>query len=196
MKTETESRWTNKGENLVVIEKPWRPPSSVPAKLAEQIPALIDAYRDGMKPGRKDYLTGRVTVMLAQYFVPDMPFELQALLLADWVDCLNEFPSWAVKAACDRWRDTERRKPTPADIRAICLDLVKAHRTTLERLQILSTRQPLQISGSRGATDAKEGEGVLAHHPAHEDNTRASQDFRLNGLLSGALQRMPGTGHD
>lgn len=178
MATKTKTRFTDSGPRFDPI--PWRAPSSVPAELAKDIPGLVEAYREGLKPGRKDYLTGRVTVMLGQYFVPDMPFELQALLLADWVDSLNEFPSWAVKAACDRWRDTERRKPTPADIRAICVDLVKPHRNTLERLGAL-----------QGVIDRSR---ALALTHTREHDTGASQDFRLNGLLSGALKRMPGTG--
>lgn len=52
-----------------------------------------------------------------------MPEALQAMVASDWLDDLGEFPAPMVGEACQIWRRTERRKPTPADIRSICIDL-------------------------------------------------------------------------
>jgi hypothetical protein len=40
----------------------------------------------------------------------------------DWVRDLGEFDPAIVEEACTRWRRTEARRPTPADIRRLCLD--------------------------------------------------------------------------
>ena len=67
-------------------------------------------------PNPEKTISARVTVLLSHYFVPDIPFDVQVAMLADWVDALRTYPWWAIEGACAEWLKNERRKPTPADI--------------------------------------------------------------------------------
>lgn len=40
----------------------------------------------------------------------------------DWLDDLREFHEAVVWEACGEWRRTQTRRPTPSEIRKLCLD--------------------------------------------------------------------------
>lgn len=40
----------------------------------------------------------------------------RTLVYSDWAQALRDQPMWAVELACQRWLETEKRKPAPADI--------------------------------------------------------------------------------
>lgn len=41
--------------------------------------------------------------------------------MEDWIEDLMEFDPEIVEGACREWRQTERRRPTPADIRLLAI---------------------------------------------------------------------------
>ena len=120
------------------------------------LPGTIAAYQRYLAPGPVDDITIRVTVLLSHYFVPDIPEAAQAAIMVDWVDALHEFPYWAVKKACDNWRNWETKKPTPAHIRTMCMDAVRDDRETLDRLQRLN------VSKAKAGKETSEGKSVTA----------------------------------
>jgi hypothetical protein len=64
----------------------------------------------------------RVSVLLSHYWTADEPAALREAQLGDWIDDLSRFPASLVADSCKRWRMTDRRKPTPADIVGFCLE--------------------------------------------------------------------------
>ena len=60
---------------------------------------------------------------MAHYWTADDPIETRREQLIDWIEDLVEFgPATAVEA-CREWRRSETRRPMPADIRQICIEL-------------------------------------------------------------------------
>ena len=86
---------------------------------------MLPEYVEYLRPAQRKHVAGRVTTLLAHFFVPDMPVPLQTAVISDWLEDLAEFPPWAVEDACRMWRRTESRRPTPAVIRKICQKAVK-----------------------------------------------------------------------
>lgn len=108
----------------IAIDDQWHPPV-VDEKQRMWIEAnalpQLDAY---LAPAKGDDLTGRITVLLSHFFVAKMPAQVWAKLIEDWVRALSEFPMWAIEAACDSWMASEERKPTPAAIRRLAVEVV------------------------------------------------------------------------
>lgn len=61
--------------------------------------------------------------------MPDERPEVRKHVMADWLDDLLEFAPIHVANACDQWRRSQNRRPTPADIRK----LAQESRDTWER---------------------------------------------------------------
>ena len=67
----------------------------------------------------KEWIAGRVEVLLSHYFQPDNPVDVQDAAIADWIRALDGFSQQAISRACDSYiRDQPRRRPSPGDILA------------------------------------------------------------------------------
>lgn len=64
---------------------------------------------------------------MAHYWVANESPKLRAALAADWLDDLAEFHESIVAMACRDWRQTETRRPTPAEIRKLCLEVTRVY---------------------------------------------------------------------
>ena len=64
----------------------------------------------------------RISTLLSHFWTADDPPAIREAQLGDWIDDLSRFPAPLVADACKRWRMTDRRKPTPADIVGFCLE--------------------------------------------------------------------------
>jgi hypothetical protein len=63
-----------------------------------------------------------VSRLLSHFWTANDTAEARQLQIQDWLDDLREFGPAVVEGACQRWRRTESRRPTPADIRKACFD--------------------------------------------------------------------------
>lgn len=63
----------------------------------------------------------RVSVLLSHYWTTDEAPELRRLQMADWLADLEVFPASVVALAVTEWRRHNSRRPTPADIRGLCV---------------------------------------------------------------------------
>lgn len=70
-----------------------------------------------------DWIGGAVRTLLSHYFDPAHADEVIAMGLADWIDVLEPFSADCIGKARQRWIASERRRPTPADIKAICFQI-------------------------------------------------------------------------
>ena len=66
----------------------------------------------------------RIATLLSHYWTADTDPKLRQLQSADWLDDLEEFAAVTVAEACAEWRQKPGgRRPTPGDIRAICVEI-------------------------------------------------------------------------
>lgn len=63
----------------------------------------------------------RITTLLSHFWTADEDPRLRKLQIADWLDDLAEFGPGIVSRAVKEWRQTETKRPTPADIRKLCI---------------------------------------------------------------------------
>jgi hypothetical protein len=60
--------------------------------------------------------------LLNHYWTAADHIAVREAQIEDWIDDLIEFGPKIVAEACRRWRNTESRRPTPADIRKFCIE--------------------------------------------------------------------------
>lgn len=71
-------------------------------------------------------IASHVSVLLSHYWAAEEDPRLRAALARDWVGDLAEFHESVVAEACAEWRRGSSRRPTPADIRGLCIDATHA----------------------------------------------------------------------
>ena len=76
------------------------------------------------------------------YWVADETPAVRSVQLEDWLEDLSEFSTAAVAAACREWRQTKSKRPTPADIRKLCIVTQKQRRETEAKALPPPVRQP------------------------------------------------------
>ena len=86
-------------------------PTAAQAQAIEAYVAQLDRF---LAPAEPELLVARVTVLLAQWYVPNVEPWVQQWMLADWAEILGPYPGWLICWAALEWLRTERRKPTPA----------------------------------------------------------------------------------
>lgn len=67
------------------------------------------------------HVAALVARLLQHFFSPDMPDVARRTIAEDWLEDLREFGPEIVERACREWRQTQSRRPTPADIRKLCI---------------------------------------------------------------------------
>jgi hypothetical protein len=70
-----------------------------------------------------EFIAGAVRVLLGHYFDPGHHATLIEEMTADWIDVLEPFSVKCISEARRRWIANERRRPTPADIKAMCFQI-------------------------------------------------------------------------
>lgn len=116
------------------VEEPWQVPNVTPSQVEECLTVIveIEAY---LNPAEPQKVVARIAALLSHYYVPDSRPELQRAVAHDWIDCIGEFPWWAIQEACRKWMRMERRRPTPSDIRDLCQRQVRAEMQQRDRLR-------------------------------------------------------------
>jgi hypothetical protein len=69
---------------------------------------------------------------MGHFWVEGMSASAREALGQDWVDDLLDFPVAYVEEACRRWRRQSRYRPTPFDIRALCIEQEREARRAAE----------------------------------------------------------------
>ncbi len=63
--------------------------------------------------------------MMGHYWTADDHPAARQAQIEDWLEDLDEFDVAIVRAACREWRQTQSRRPTPADIRFLAIGEVR-----------------------------------------------------------------------
>ena len=92
----------------------------------------------------------RVVKMLHHYFIANAPTEAIEAVANDWIAELEEYPLWAIKAACTWWvsrhNPDNARKPVPGQISA---------RAQREAGIIIAAKQQLKMFDKYGENPPK-----------------------------------------
>lgn len=128
-------RWTA-DYTMASVERGWVPREIDPEtrNLVATTLAHFEAY---LKPVETQWLTGRITALLAHYYVPDMPVALHQAVLTDWVEALRAFPKWAVERACRDWLSGHDKRPTISAIVRQCEEATSGDQARAECLRKL-----------------------------------------------------------
>lgn len=87
---------------------------------------MVAALRARLRPAEPAWIVKRAAVLLAHYFVPNMPADLQTAVAMDWADDLGDLPEFAIMEACRTWRQRDdAKRPTPGQIRALAWDEIR-----------------------------------------------------------------------
>ena len=85
-------------------------------------------------------ITATIARLMAHYWTANESATVRREQTDDWIEDLAEFPATVVVAACREWRQTQSRRPTPAEIRLLCIAERQAQRK--HQLAIADYRQP------------------------------------------------------
>ena len=102
------------------VRSEWQPPAISEEEVRAQAARALPAFDRCLQPASREHIAGRVTVLMAHSFFPDMPEAVATVYMADWIDALSEFPAWTIDEAARRWLSEHDRKPTIRQFREIC----------------------------------------------------------------------------
>lgn len=88
---------------------------------------------------------------------------MRSLQIEDWLDDLTEFPASLVSWACKEWRQSQTRRPMPAEIRKLCVERDQ---------QARDRRKPHRERDSRAESEA------LAAHQAYRRRYQEAAEAR------------------
>lgn len=109
--------------------------------------ALVKAKTEAMlAPADSKEIAGHVTLLLQHYYRDaNIPPAVAEGLALQWLQCLEEFPEWAVQKACVEYlkNDTKGRKPSPGQVVALAREQVGKYRALIFRCnQIIKAKPP------------------------------------------------------
>lgn len=148
------------------------PVAPLPAHLV-QIPTPTPCVTRSMSPAERDHHRSRVgfevEVVLQGYWVTDLAPEIKAGVMLDWVDELEDWSIDQIRWGLREWRrDNPSRKPNAGHIVAV----LKQRRGIEAAAKVAAITKPAE-----------------PERKAVDDETRASQQARLQQVLSGFGQR-------
>ena len=85
-------------------------------------------------PGATGIILGKLAIVV---LVPDS--DDYKLMMATYIEDLQNIPADVLEAACRRWRRTQKFWPTIAELRGVCTEKVKERRQLLRRLYELDS---------------------------------------------------------
>jgi hypothetical protein len=112
--------------------------------------------------------------LLVHYWTENMPASMREAQAQDWLDDLREFGAEVVAEACRRWRrQPGGRRPTPGDIRALCIEEQETYGIGLRALPTPDARAAHDAARAREeARRAEEARATLddwARRNGHQD---------------------------
>lgn len=87
-------------------------------------PGSLPGLRQRFKRGKDNQtkIAGHLSRLMSHFWVANEDPRLRGAQAEDWLDDLSEFHEAVVGEACRDWRQVQTRRPTPAEIRLICME--------------------------------------------------------------------------
>lgn len=71
-----------------------------------------------------EFIAGAIRSLLFHFYVPERDEHLVDAAMEDWIKILEPFSEKNIREARDRWLDTMTRRPSPAEIKKICFEII------------------------------------------------------------------------
>lgn len=99
------------------------------------------------QPSLNDRLIAeRVSTLLSHYWTAADPVEVRRAQIGDWLEDLAEFAAPVVSEAAKEWRQENTRRPSPGDIRLLCIAIkrrdAEKRRPVVKRISDMA-REPI-----------------------------------------------------
>lgn len=132
-----ETKWNYDTGDYTI--RPWKGPNSVSHEEHREILQALDRAMAMYPAPTKKWLGGRISVLLAHYFLASTDETLNTGIAMDWLEALRDLPQDLVRRACEHWRDNRPdAKPKPGDIRLLARGFGGRDLIALERLRALA----------------------------------------------------------
>lgn len=105
---------------------------------------MIVKVEEILSPAPSIAISGHVTLLLQHYYKDaSVPAAVMDGLALQWLECLENFPEWAVKTACIDYlkADKKGRKPTPGQIVDLAQIAVSKYNALLWRCREIERAQ-------------------------------------------------------
>lgn len=88
-------------------------------------PASPKGLRTRCERGRENRtkIAGHIARLMSHFWVANEDQRVRAAQAQDWLDDMAEFHEAVVAMACRDWRQVETRRPSPAELRKLCLEM-------------------------------------------------------------------------
>jgi hypothetical protein len=114
---------------------------------------LLDAIRSPTDQGK--VLLRLATCFAMPYFAPEQDEAMKSAVTQSFLQALDGLPTWAILRAFDAWEKTFARRPTPAEIRNLAGNEIKALTDELALRQKTTMLEPSKDTRVDRATAAK-----------------------------------------
>jgi hypothetical protein len=155
---------------ITILDAEWQPPLA-DAELLADARVAIGRLEDYLAPINPVRLSLRISVLLTQYWTPELGEAESELLLEMWVNQLQWFPEWAVIEAIGQWFGNCKGKPECVDLVRLCRELTGDASAELHNLRrVVDPWEQEQARLRLKATEAErqraaEREAFLAANP-------------------------------
>ncbi|RMF02528.1 MAG: hypothetical protein D6773_08570 [Alphaproteobacteria bacterium] len=104
-----------------------------------------------LAPAAAEWIIRAIQRLLVSFYIPDQTPREYAMVLDNFVEALKDLPRWAITDACRSWLRSEKRRPTPAEIRALAArEAARVHEEIADREKMR------QIGAGRREVSAEE----------------------------------------
>lgn len=148
-------------------------------------------------PDTEREIAGIIARLLLHFYSPgDLSESARTAMAQDWVNDLFEFGSGIVANACREWRNTKTHRPTPADIRLLCVEAQRIRQET-RTYRALPSPQDHRVLAARDedrrAQSARDAEAArLREAMARELGFPSFAAWQGFGLVAGAQRARRG----
>jgi hypothetical protein len=134
-------------------------PGAIDATTHRNAELAVEFYDHVTQPAPARWTAARIHTLLVQTYVLAAEEIINEQVAEDWLNALESYPAWAIKAACDEWcaESHNGRKPTAGDIASLCAkQLALVRRLNVEAKAVLG--RPVSRAG-QSPFERKQAEG-------------------------------------
>lgn len=91
-------------------------------------------------------IAGHISRLMSHYWTANEDPRLRKAQAEDWLEDLAEFHEGIVGEACRDWRQEQTRRPTPADVRQLCLAATDPYEPPAPRHVPSTPETPAQVA--------------------------------------------------
>jgi len=155
-------------------DRAWNPPPATAAQLVDASRAL-EQFEAWLAPAPKAWLVVAMKALFGRWYVPDYDVQTHAMIAADTLDAISEFPKWAIQEVRRDWIANKDRRPDAADLVRACRELVAEDAVTLHNLRRFIDPEEQRLAKPRQAErERREAERQASYTRDREERIAAT----------------------